>query len=78
MSPAKEPDLYPIRLYIYSSDGTYGEPIMIMSEDHLMGVGTQFVVRHAVETGHEVMMTDPNDFCLFHAKEGKVIFPPRP
>lgn len=67
--------LFPIKLYIFNSNGTYGQPIEITSEAQLNGVGTQFIVRFAVEEGREVIMTDPHDITVFHAKEGKVIFP---
>jgi hypothetical protein len=69
--------LFPIKLYIFNSDGTYGQPIEINSDAQLQGVGTQFVVRFAVENGQEVIMTDPMDITVFHAKDGKILFPPQ-
>lgn len=75
MAVDPEPALYPIQLYIYNRDGMHDEPIEIVSYEQLLGPGTQLVVRHAVYTGLEVVMTDPQDRCLFHAKHGKVLFP---
>ena len=69
--------VFPVRLYIYNREGFYGEPIMIFSEAQLNGPGTVMIIRHAVESGVEVVMTDPLDFCVFHAKGGEVLFPER-
>lgn len=67
--------IFPINLYIYGEDGMHGEPILIVSEAQLNGPGTVMIIRDAVARGVEVMMTDPMDFCLFHAKDGKILFP---
>jgi len=66
--------LYPMFIYIYNADGTYGEPIQINSEAQLKGPGTIMVLRHAMQSGVEIRITDPGDLLVFHANHGKIIF----
>jgi hypothetical protein len=70
-----EDALFPIRLYIYGTDGMHGDPILILSEAQLNHLGTMIVIRSAVDSGVEVIMTDPGDLCVFHAKDRKILFP---
>ncbi len=67
--------LFPISLYIYDDDGHYGDPLIIRSEAQLNGPGIKMVLQVEMEQGHEIRMTDPDDRLVFHAQEGKVIFP---
>ena len=73
-----EDPLYPISLYIYNLDGTYGEPVQINSDAQLNSPGTKMIVRIAMDEKRKIIMTDPGDMCVFHAEDGKVLYPPRP
>ena len=70
-----EPPLYPLQLYIFNADGTYGEPIQINSKSHLYGVGVRMVLQNAIRSGVEVRMCDPSDSIVLHAVNGEIIFP---
>lgn len=65
---------YPFYLTIYDEDGMHGDPIDIPTE---MGLKLLFAtaVKDAVAKGREVVVTDCEDFCVFHAKDGKILFP---
>lgn len=67
--------LYPLRLYICHPDGTHPGPIDIVSEEQLNGPGTKLIIKASVLAGAEVIMTDPADICVFHAKNREIIFP---
>ena len=71
--PVDEP-LYPISIYIYNLDGSYGEPIQINSDAQLNSLGTKIILRVAMGQRQEIRMTDPGDRMLFHAKDGKILF----
>ena len=74
MNPEEEP-LYPISLYIYDRRGYHPGAIEIVSYEQLMGPGTRLLVRSAVDSGLEVRMTDPEDRLIFHARDGRVVWP---
>lgn len=67
--------LFPLRLYIYDSQGMHDGGIEIASESQLNGPGTRLIVWAAVNSGNEVRITDPDDFLVFHANNGEVLFP---
>jgi hypothetical protein len=71
---SNEDPLFPIKIYIYEADGMYGEPIQINSEAQLNGPGTKLILRVAMQQKREIVMTDPGDLTLFHAKDGKILF----
>lgn len=77
-SPAIRPDdgspIFPMKVYIFSKDGTYGAPLIVESDDQLWDTRTKAAIREAITRGVEVRVTDPMDFLLFHAKDGKVVF----
>ncbi len=57
------------------ADGQYGAPIFLENLEQLNGVGTQMLVKAHIQRGLEVRMTDPQDFCVFQAKDGLIVFP---
>ena len=71
----REYPLFPLQVYIYELDGTYGEPIQVNSEAQLHGPGTRRVLEIAIKEGREVRICDPGDLLVFHAVGGKVVFP---
>lgn len=71
-----ETPLFPLTLYIYDEQGYHDGGIQIVSEEQLNGLGTIMIIRYAIKRGVEVRMTDPMDLLVFHAKNGKIVFPP--
>jgi hypothetical protein len=60
-------------LYEYNSEGYHNGHITI-SEDTLPMV-FKTIVRVAREDKREVIITDLGDLCVFHMKDGEVLFP---
>lgn len=60
-------------LYEYNSDG-YHNGSMQISEDTLPMV-FKTIIRIAKEDKREVIITDLGDMCVFHMKDGEVLFP---
>jgi len=67
---------FPLYLYVYEPNGTYGKPSEIANAQELETL-MNTTINVAVHLGREVVITDPLDFCVFHAKDGAVIFPVR-
>lgn len=65
---------FPLFLYIYDLDGMHGGPLDIPTELGLE-ILMHTAIKPAVKEGREVVITDCLDYCVFHAKDGKVIFP---
>ncbi len=74
MRPATPHTDFPLYLYLYNPDGTYGAPVDIQSDNSLQTL-FRLVVLPSVRSGLEVVITDPLDLCVFHAKDGVVLFP---
>ena len=71
---ANDDPLYPMFLYIYEKDGMHGDPVQINSEAQLHDPGTVMILKIAMQEKREIRITDPNDFLLFHAQDGKILF----
>lgn len=69
---------FPAKLYLFDETGKYHKDkvVTITDEKHLNSPAVQTMIVAHIKSGLEVRMTDPNDFCLFHADKGKIIFPP--
>ena len=67
-------DLFPLSIYIYELDGLHGNPIRINSESQLKGPGVKLMLDVAMQQKKEIVITDPGDLTVFHAKNGKVLF----
>lgn len=72
---AEEDPIFPLRVYMVARDGTYVEPIEIVSEAQLYGPGMRWLVRDAKARGAEIIITDPGDLTLFHMRGGVILFP---
>jgi hypothetical protein len=70
--------LYPLTLYIYDEQGFHDKGITLVSDAQLNGPGTWMLILDALNRGVEIRITDPNDFLVFLADEGNVLFPPPP
>lgn len=68
--------LFPLSLYLYNADGYHDGPVPIDSEEALYGP-ISIIIRGHIASGLEATLTDPSDRCVFHAKDGKVLFPPQ-
>jgi hypothetical protein len=68
-----EPD-FPFLLYVYDADGRYSKPDRIETTDALEAAMCG-PVKLAIAEKREVVITDVGDDCLFHAKDGRIIFP---
>ena len=66
--------VFPMFVYIYEADGTYGDPVQINSEAQLHGPDTRIMIKVAMEQKREIRITDPGDLMLFHAKDGRILF----
>jgi hypothetical protein len=64
--------MYPMRLYIYNADGTYGEPILI--PDRPAFDAHNDAIRAAIRNKLEVRITDPGDSMMLHARLGHIIW----
>lgn len=60
-------------LYEYDKEGYHNGSLKI-SENTLEMV-FRTIIRVAKEEKREVIITDTDDFCVFHMKDGKVLFP---
>ncbi len=60
-------------LYEYNKEGYHNGALQI-SEDTLEMV-FETIVRIAKNEGREVVITDVEDFCVFHTKNGVVLYP---
>jgi ribonuclease BN (tRNA processing enzyme) len=67
--------IFPAKVWVFNLDGTYNKPYRVLE-----GVGELTVLlkepafKQFFKNGHEIRITDPMDNCLFHAKDGKIIF----
>ncbi len=61
------------RLYIYREDGKH-DGAMDVSELALRMVFVS-MIEPAVRAKREVVITDAGDFCVFHSKDGEIIWP---
>lgn len=71
----RERPLFPARLYIYDQNGMHDEGLEILSEAQLNGPGVKLLIQMAMRDKVEIRLTDPDDFLLLHAKDGKILFP---
>lgn len=67
--------IFPATIYFFKEDGTHHGGTTVNSLERLNRPLMQALLRAAILMGVEVMITDPDDACLLHAKDGKVIFP---
>lgn len=65
---------YPFSLFVYDAEGKHGEPVDVPHQAALR-ILFEVAVAPAVSDGREVVITDCEDYAVFHAKDGKVIFP---
>lgn len=65
---------FPFRLYVYDESGKHSGPVEIINDLQLR-IQFQSAVSPAVDAGREVVITDWEDFCVFHAKGGVVLYP---
>ena len=77
-SPEIHPDdgspNFPMKVFVYRKDGTYGAPVVVESDEELKSPRIKGLIRDAFKSGVEVRITDPDDYLLFHANNGRIIF----
>lgn len=66
---------YPMFGYIYNNLGKYGNKHIISNAEELEQFFNKDIIP-ALSEKREVRITDTLDFMIFHAKGGKVIWPP--
>ena len=64
---------FPINFYIYNEQGFYGEPIICNCHEDLTRFFKSANARKAFWSGCEIRGTDDFDFCVFHAKDKKIL-----
>ncbi|CAA9319026.1 MAG: hypothetical protein AVDCRST_MAG93-5654 [uncultured Chloroflexia bacterium] len=71
--PHTTPAPYPMRGYIFNLDGTHEGGETLKNIEDLYG----FIYRSraAAKDGHEIMVTDADDFCNIQVKDRVLIFP---
>jgi hypothetical protein len=65
---------YPLYLYEYNAEGRYSDPL------HIAGpAGLEFIMGTLVKTAlaekREVRIVDESDVCVFHARDGEIVWP---
>lgn len=72
-----EEPVFPAKLYLFDGEGKYHrhEVASIPDEASLNSPTTQTTIIAHIKSGREVRLTDPMDNLLFHANNGKIIFP---
>lgn len=69
---------YPMKVYLFGEDGKYDkrDVITINNASELTKCMCNEIRNHIL-SNLEVRITDPNDYCLFHSMDGKILFPKR-
>jgi len=67
---------FPLYLYEYDAAGCYSEPVPISGRPALE-VAMSTIVRRAIDEKREVRITDVGDDMVFHAVNGKIVWPTR-
>lgn len=66
---------FPAKLYLFNSAGKY-DPRQVLTINDEKGLAASMpLVRAHIADGKEVRITDPMDYCIFHAMNGKIVFP---
>lgn len=72
----------PLALYIFREDGLHEGALHIAKETNdgseLSPADARFVAEHNMDAGREVRIANDADELVFHAKDGKVIYPSDP
>lgn len=68
--------LWPLKIYFFLPSGRYDkrDVLTIFDEDHLKA-NVHHIKRH-FDNGMEVMVTDAEEYAIFHAKQRKILYPP--
>jgi hypothetical protein len=73
MAEEKE-DGFPMSIYVFDDDGKHNGAILIANNVELEEK-LDNVAMPMLKTGREVVIADCWDSCVYHAKDGKVIWP---
>lgn len=65
---------YPFYAYVYNPNGMHNGAVDIQN-DVALKLMFDTTIKAAVAEGREVVVADCEDICVFHAKDGRVIFP---
>jgi hypothetical protein len=72
----------PLALYIFRPDGLHTGAHYIANDAHedreIAPADARFVAEHNMDAGREIRITNSADHLVFHAKDGKVIYPADP
>jgi len=71
---ADEPT-FPAKLYLFNAKGKYDPHNVLTINNPVELAASMPLVKAHILDGKEVRITDPMDYCLFHAKDKKIIFP---
>lgn len=71
--------IYPAKVFVFHEDGTHGGPFATLHDtEGLTRLMNDETFKAFFRSGNEIRITDPMDNCLFHAKDGTIIFPATP
>lgn len=68
-------ETFPAKLYLFNSAGKYNSHNVLTLKNPDELAASMPLIKAHIQDGKEVRITDPMDYCLFHAKDKKIIFP---
>lgn len=75
LDPFPELDEFPLFLYVYDLRGFYRDARSLNNCQELKTAFEREIVP-AIREGREVRICDESDFLCFHAKQGRILYPP--
>ncbi|HEV2416472.1 MAG TPA: hypothetical protein VGX94_01575 [Terriglobia bacterium] len=71
----QEDDGFPLSLYVYDHKGFYSGAKCLGNSEELK-TAFEREIAPAIREGREVRICDGSDFLCFHAKDGRILYPP--
>ncbi|HEX5481844.1 MAG TPA: hypothetical protein VFZ08_04385 [Terriglobia bacterium] len=68
---------FPLLLYIYDLEGFYRGAKYLGNSEELRTAFEREIIP-AIREGREVRICDTADYLCFHARDGRILYPPRP
>lgn len=65
---------YPLFAHFYGSDGSHLDPVRIEDKCGLLMI-MKGRIYDSIKAGNEVRITDIDDFTVFYALDGRIVFP---
>jgi hypothetical protein len=65
----------PFSCYLFNADGKYDPTTVPVFQDVQLAIKWLSDRLVFIKSGLEIMVTDRDDFAVFHAKDGKIVYP---